>query len=96
MPPGGMASTPPTDNQAVVALVLGICSVFCCFLGPVAFFLGNSALRRIRGSGGTVSGEGMAQAGRILGIIGTVLLALGVLWVVIAIAGAVSNSRTTG
>jgi len=96
MPPGGYPQAAPTDNQAVVALVLGICSVFCCFLGPVAFFLGNSALRRIRASGGTLGGEGMAQAGRILGIIGTILLALGVLWVVVAIAGAISSSRTGG
>jgi hypothetical protein len=42
----------------------------------VAYFIGNSSLNRIRASGGTLGGEGLAKAGRILGIIGTVFLVL--------------------
>ena len=80
----------------MVSLVLGICSVFCCFLGPVAYFLGNSALRRIRASAGAIGGEGMAQAGRILGIVGTVFLAMGVLVVALEIIVGISQQRTTG
>ena len=96
-PPAGygpMAPAVPSDTQAVVSLVLGICSIFCCFLGPVAFFIGNSAIKRIRSSGGTIGGEGMAQAGRILGVIGTVFLALGVLWVVVVVIVNVGQART--
>jgi hypothetical protein len=49
----------------------------------VAFFVGNSSLNRIRASGGTLGGEGLANAGRILGIIGTVLLAISVILLII-------------
>jgi hypothetical protein len=65
--------------------VLGLVSLTCCLsiLGPVAFFVGNSSLNRIRASGGTLGGEGLANAGRILGIIGTVLLAISVILLII-------------
>lgn len=87
-PPGQFQSphpglpSPPSAGEAVASMVLGIVAVFpfCAFgivLGPLAFFLGQSALRRIRASGGTVGGAGMAEAGRILGIISTVLWVLG-------------------
>ena len=86
-PPGGygpVAAAPsaPTDTSAVVALVLGILSIITCCVGPIlgaiAFFVGNSALGRIRASGGAIGGEGLAQAGRITGIVG---FGIGVLWV---------------
>lgn len=66
--------------------MLGLLSLTCCLsiLGPVAFFVGNSSLNRIRASGGTLGGEGLANAGRILGIIGTVILAIGVIVLIFA------------
>ena len=66
------------SGRAVASLVLGVCGIACCFLGPISLLLGNSALGRIRASGGALGGEGMARAGRILGIVGTVILVLGV------------------
>ena len=87
---------PPTDNQALASLLIGIGGIACCFLGPVAFFLGNSSLRRIRGSGGAVGGEGMAQVGRILGLVGTVILALGLLVAVIQVVIGFGAARTSG
>ncbi len=78
----------------MLSLILGILSVVCCaILGPVAFFIGNGSLGRIRASGGSLGGAGLAQAGRILGIIGTILLALGVLWVIVGIGSALSHPR---
>jgi hypothetical protein len=75
-------------------LILGILSVLCCaILGPIAFFIGNGSLNRIRASGGTLGGAGLAQAGRILGIIGTVFLALGVLYAIVAIASGIGRTR---
>lgn len=73
--------------------MLGILGIFCCLgivLGPVAFFLGHSALGRIRNSGGALGGAGMAQAGRILGVIDTLLWL--VLLVVVGVSVAVRNS----
>lgn len=87
----------PNDSQATLSLVLGIVSVLCCaILGPVAFFIGNSSLSRIRGSGGTLGGEGLAQAGRILGIIGTVFLVLWILFVVVRVFTAATSFSNPG
>jgi hypothetical protein len=78
-------AAPPTDSQATVSLVLGILSVFCCgiVLGPVALFMGNASRRRIDASGGAVGGYGLATAGMVLGIIGTVLWVLGIVGTVL-------------
>ena len=99
-PGGGYAApvmAPPTDSQATVSLVLGIISVICCALvGPVAFFLGNSARGRIQASGGTVGGSGMATAGMILGIIGSVFLLLGILYGLLLAFGIAGAFRPNG
>jgi hypothetical protein len=83
--PGYAVANRPTDSQATLSLVFGLLSLTCCLsiLGPVAFFLGNSSLNRIRASGGTLGGEGLANAGRILGIVGSFIL---VAWVLVVIA----------
>ncbi len=89
---------PPNDDQATLALVLGIIGcIFCWFLGPVALFIGNSSRQRIANSGGTLGGAGLATAGMILGIIGTVLLVFGVIIIILLIVAAISaNPRPTG
>ena len=69
-------------SQATVSLVLGavaLCTGFV-FLSPVAWWLGNQALAEIDASPGVYNNRGMAQAGQICGIIGTVLLALVILF----------------
>ncbi len=64
-------------HRGVVILVLGILSlVSCCFgliLGPIAWIMGNNDLQEIRAGRMDREGEGMTNAGRICGIIGTVL-----------------------
>jgi hypothetical protein len=78
---------PPNDSQATLALVLGIISVLCCpILGPVALFIGNASRQRVQASGGTVGGGGLATAGLILGIIGTVFLVFGVISIIVGVA----------
>ena len=82
-PPGyaqpGWGPPPKTEGMAIGALVCGIlgtlCGVIGCFgllIGPVGIVLGVVARRRIRESGGMTKGEGLALAGLVLGIIGTV------------------------
>jgi len=47
---------------------MGILSWFTCpLLGIIAFFVGGSALNRIRANGGALRGDGLAHAGRALG-----------------------------
>jgi Domain of unknown function (DUF4190) len=92
---GGYAMAPPNDSQSTLALILGILSILCCsILGPVAFFIGNSSRNRIQASGGTLGGYGLATAGWIMGIIGTVILALEILWVVILVIGSIASSTS--
>jgi hypothetical protein len=68
-------------SQATVAVVLG--AIALCtgllFLSPVTWALGSHALAEIDSAPGVYSNRGMAQAGRILGIIGTAILAVGLL-----------------
>ena len=59
-------------------------------LGPVAWVMGSRALKEIRASGQHPANEQLIVIGRILGIVVTALLALGlvlaVLFVVLAVA----------
>jgi TRAP-type C4-dicarboxylate transport system permease small subunit len=74
------APLPPNHPQAVTALVLGILGVVVCgVIAPFAWNIGNQAVREIDASGGAWGGRTEANAGRILGIVGTALLAVGVL-----------------
>jgi len=84
---------PPNDSQATLSLVLGIISVFCCpILGPVALFIGNASRQRVQASGGTLGGGGLATAGLILGIIGTIFLVFGVISIIVGVANGLRTS----
>jgi len=71
----------PTDGGAVWAFVLGILSwITCPLVGIIAFFVGGSALGRIRTSRGFLRGDGLAHAGQALGCLANVIwLVIGVL-----------------
>ncbi|PZG13616.1 DUF4190 domain-containing protein [Nonomuraea aridisoli] len=69
---------PQTHPNGTTILVLGILSlVICSFLGPFAWAMGTRALREIDSSGHYFDNRGQVQAGRVCGIISTVLLAIG-------------------
>jgi len=78
-PPGayGYPGSVGTDGYAIASLVCSIVAlpaVLCygipaIILGLVGFFLGRSALKRIRASGGLKAGHGLATAGWIVGVI---------------------------
>lgn len=74
---------PKVSGMAIASLACGILS-FLCFgvvLGPVAFVLGLNARRTIARSNGWRKGDGMAIAGIVLGIIGTVLAVITMIYV---------------
>jgi hypothetical protein len=61
-------------------LVFGILSLVVCQLfGPFAWIMGNNDLAAIRAGRMDPEGEGMTQAGKICGIIGTVFLVISIL-----------------
>ena len=81
-PPAGAPN--PNNGMAVAALVLGILTFVC--LGPIAGVLavifGFLGMKKANEMGGT--GKGMAIAGIILGIVGTVISILLLVFVVFA------------
>jgi hypothetical protein len=82
--------------QGTTILVLGIASIVCCgLLGPVAWIMGNKAIQEIDARPGQYSNRGVVQAGRIIGIIATVLLAITVVgWILLIALGAASGSTS--
>ena len=88
-PPGEYAQDHP---RATLSLILGILGlVLCQLLGPVAWVIGKRTVNEIDAAPGSYSGRGLAQAGYICGIVGTVLLGLGIVYlvVVVVIIGAI-------
>jgi hypothetical protein len=83
-PAPGQIQYAPDHPRATTSLVLGILGiVLCAVIAPFAWSMGRRTLNEIDASNGTVGGRGAAQAGYILGIVGTVLLVLGLIALVI-------------
>jgi hypothetical protein len=81
------------DGQATTAMVLGILGfVICQVLAPFALVIGRNSMKRIDASGGRLGGRGRAQAGFILGLVGTILLGIALVLGLILIAGSASTS----
>ena len=81
---------PKASGKAITALVLGIISIIpCCTIGVVpgviAIVFSNLAKKDIAASGGARTGAGMAKAGLITGIIGSILFV--VYWVLVLAFG---------
>ncbi len=72
-------------SSATTILVLGILSlVVCSVLGPFAWHQGNKEMERIQAGLVDPSTHGMASAGRICGIVATVLMGISFLVVMFA------------
>jgi hypothetical protein len=86
-------AAPPPHPSATTALVLGIVSLIGLFIcifpilaAPFAWRTGGRVVKEIDAQPGRWSGREQAQAGRIMGIIGTVLLVLGLIAIIAMIA----------
>ncbi|MDP9144998.1 MAG: DUF4190 domain-containing protein [Actinomycetota bacterium] len=93
-----MTETPyPEASQATTALVLGILGIVVCqVLAPFAWVMGNKEMQAIDAGRRPPENRGSANAAKILGIVGTVLLGLfvigAILFVVFFSVAAVSTS----
>ncbi len=99
-PQGYPVAYAPDHPKATTSLVLGILGfVVCGILAPFAWRMGKRTVAEIDASHGQLGGRGSAQAGYILGLIGTVFLVLAVLGVLFLLAvgvlGAVTTSSST-
>jgi TRAP-type C4-dicarboxylate transport system permease small subunit len=84
----------PEASQATTALVLGILGIICCQpLGIFAWVMANNELTAIRSGLRNPENHGLATAARVLGIIGTAFLAIGVVVAIVAITGAFAFNR---
>ena len=84
---------PPDHPKAQTAMILGILGIICC--GPLAipaFIIGNNAVKEIDASGGSMGGRSSANAGKIMGIIGMALMALGLILFIGSFALTVGSS----
>jgi len=99
-PPGYPAyqPAPPNDGLGLASMIIGIASlVLSCLYGfgllgaPAALIMGRISMKRIDRSNGQLGGRGMAQAGFILGIIGSVFLVLAIIALVVIIAVAIAG-----
>ncbi len=87
-------------HRGGMILAFGIISlVACAFFGPFAWVMGNNDLAEIRAGRMDPEGEGLTQAGRICGIIGTIMLIVSFLFgcvyinLMIAVIGAASGRQ---
>jgi TRAP-type C4-dicarboxylate transport system permease small subunit len=82
--PPAIPASAQQSSKATMALVLGVLGIICCgLLAPVAWYMANDELKSIDAGRIADSNRGMAQVAKILGIIGTILLGLAILWVVL-------------
>jgi uncharacterized membrane protein YjgN (DUF898 family) len=82
--------------QGTVILVLGILGfVSCGLLGPVAWFMGSKAIREIDAARVPCTNRSQVQIGRVLGIVTTVLVLLGILAFVLLVVVLGATAATT-
>ncbi|MFK7929329.1 MAG: DUF4190 domain-containing protein [Myxococcota bacterium] len=73
-----------TRNDPTVIFVLGLLSVITCqILGPVAWYMGTAYKAECMAL--EIEPQGLGKAGYILGIIGTVFLALTLLYILVMV-----------
>jgi hypothetical protein len=78
-PPPSYSATGALDNRAAVALALAIIGLVLglplgvpgLVCGPIAYFMGKSAVTRIEASAGALGGRNLAKTASILGIVAT-------------------------
>ncbi len=62
----------PEANKVLILGILGL--VLCQILAPFAWVIGNRVVKEIDAAPGGYSNRGPANAGRICGMVGTILL----------------------
>jgi uncharacterized membrane protein len=80
-----MAAVPRNDSEATTIFVLGLLGLVACqFLAPVAWIKGSSYRTTCRLM--ETQPSGLATAGWVCGIVGTIMLVVSVLFMVLAFA----------
>lgn len=97
IPPAIPGAVAQQSSKATMAVVFGVLGIVCCgLLAPVAWYLASEELKQIDAGRLSEANRGMAQVAKILGIIGSILLVLGLLWVLFFGGMAVLGALTGG
>jgi len=80
---------PVAPHRGTLILVLGILGLVCCFIcGIIAWVMGNNDLKEIDAGRMDPTGRGLTQAGKICGMIGTILAIIAlVIQLIVALLG---------
>jgi hypothetical protein len=101
-PPPAYSGTGALDNRAAIALALAIIGLVLglplgvpgLVCGPIAYFMGKSAVTRIEASAGALGGRNLARTAWILGVAATAIGAVvSLVWLIFFL---VSVSTPTG
>lgn len=84
----------PESSQATLAVVLGILGILFTIFAPFAWWMANRELQAIDSGRRPPENRSTAKAAKVLGIIGTVFLGLGVLLLIVVFAAFPGLFRT--
>ena len=91
----GRGRMEPHRGGAILALgIIGL--VVCGICGIIAWVMANTDLAKMKAGRMDPAGESMTQAGKILGIIASVLMILGVIWVVFVMGIVATSGASSG
>ena len=83
-------------HRGTLILVLGILGlVVCPITGIFAWVMGNEDMKKIRAGRMDPEGEGITQAGRIMGIIASALMIIGILLMGLGMCAAVFTAGSS-
>ncbi|MGZ4446705.1 MAG: DUF4190 domain-containing protein [Nocardioides sp.] len=99
-PPQAALPSHPSATTALVLSLVGLVGIALCggitlVLSPFAWRIGARAVREIDAAPGQYGGRDQANAGRIMGIIGTVLLVVGIVVIIGLLGLVVAGTGTT-
>jgi hypothetical protein len=103
-PPPSIGRGSPTDGRAVISVIAAIFGILLGLpfglpglaFGPMAYFLGRSAISRIDVAAEPARGRGLALTGSVLGVVATAIGAVVTLaWLVLLLV-ATSTTPTLG
>jgi hypothetical protein len=96
---GGVVPDHPSATTAMVFGILGLVGLAICqvllFFSPVAWVMGARAVREIDANPGRYAGRDKAVAAKVMGIIGTVALVLGIAALVAFFAFAIASTGSS-
>ncbi len=97
IPPAVPVAVAQQSSKATMAVVFGVLGIVCCgLLAPVAWYLAGEELKQIDSGRLPETNRGMAQVAKILGIVGSIMLVLGLLWLMFFGGMAVIGALTGG